>query len=79
MPLCQLALNECCKRLLCWTPLHCAVSRHDVATVIHLLSLGAAADILDRRGETALSTETSLAPRGAAKHPSWLKHRPWVP
>jgi hypothetical protein len=47
--------------------------------VIHLLSFGTAAGILDRRGETALSTETSLAARGAARLPSWLEHRPWVP
>jgi hypothetical protein len=57
------------------TPLHCAVRRDYVWTVIDLLSLGAAADIPDPRGKTALS----LAARKAAKYPFRPGDRPWAP
>jgi ankyrin repeat protein len=57
-----------------WTTLHCAVTNDDVSTVTDLLSLGAAADVPDPRGKTALS----VAARKAAKHPSWPTDLPWV-
>jgi ankyrin repeat protein len=57
-----------------WTPLHNAVGLNRVSKVIDLLSLGAAADIPDVRGKTALY----LAARRAAKYPSGFDEHPWV-
>jgi ankyrin repeat protein len=57
-----------------WTPLHCAVNCDEASTVTDLLSLGAAADVPDPRGKTALS----MAVRRAAKFSPWSTDHPWV-